>query len=242
MSLPLQLHYDRHSDGKDSMTRSYGGGPDRPPRDRDKQPELRESEPDFDSRLDSRLSRYEADEDTRVQAVRVDFGKRLVALIIDVGAIYLGASVVNLIPFAGGIVTQNLVTVLLLLTRDYFFEGRGLGKNLMGLQVVDVKTGFPCSFVQAVRRNIVILGPLLLFSVIVILVNIIDSFVHMPGNVHEAIYQVVNTIGALWPLVIIPYEAYRVYSRADGRRFGDTFAGTAVVEAPMDFSKPVPRQ
>ena len=224
------------------MTRSYGGGPDRPPRDKQRQPELRESESDFDSRLDSRLSRYQSDEDTKVQAVRVDFGKRLVAMIIDVAAIYLGSSVVNLIPFAGGFLTQNLVAVLLLLTRDYFFEGRGLGKNLMGLQVVDVKTGLPCSFIQAVRRNIIVLGPLLAFYLIVLVVNVIDNFLHMPSNLHEAIYQVINTIGTLYTLVVIPYEAYRVYSRADGRRFGDNFAGTAVVEAPMDFSTPVPRQ
>jgi uncharacterized RDD family membrane protein YckC len=221
------------------MTRSYGGGPDRP--HRDKKPDLRESEDDFDSRLDSRLSRYQADEDVKVQPVRVDFGKRLVAMIIDVAAAYVLSSVVAVIPFAG-MITQNLVVALILLVRDYFFEGRGLGKNLMGLQVVDVKTGLPCTLSQAIRRNVVILGPLIVFSLVVIVINMLDTFLKMPTNVRDGIYQVINGIGTLYTLVVIPYEAYRVYSRADGRRFGDTFAGTALVEAPMDFSKPLPRQ
>lgn len=222
------------------MTRSYGGGPDRP--HREKQPELRESHADFDSRLDSRLSRYQSDEDVKVQAVRVDFGKRLVALIIDVGAAYVVSSAVALIPFAGGMLTQNLILALILLVRDYFFEGRGIGKNLMGLQVVDVKTGLPCSLFQAIKRNAVIFGPLIVFSLLAMALNLTESFLRLPGNLHDAIYQVINAIGQIYTLIVIPYEAYRVYSRADGRRFGDSFAGTALVEAPMDFSKPLPRQ
>jgi uncharacterized RDD family membrane protein YckC len=222
------------------MTRSYGGGPDRP--HREKKPDLREGEPDFDSRLDSRLSRYSADEDTKVQAVRVDFGKRLVAMIIDLGAFYMIAQVVNVIPLVANFISSNLVLVMLLLTRDFFFQGRGLGKNLMGLQVVDVKTGLPCSMFQALQRNVVILGPLLVLFIVVTVLNVVNAFFNLSGSVNSMIYQVIYSIGTIYTVVVIPYEAYRVYSRADGRRFGDTFAGTAVVEAPMDFSSPLPRR
>lgn len=221
------------------MTRSYGGGPDRPPRD--KQPELREGMSDFDRKLDS-LSRYRGDDDLKVQAVRVDFGKRLVAMIIDVGAAYLASSAVNLIPFFGTFVTANLVMVLALLTRDYFFEGRGIGKNLMGLQVVDVKTGMPCSIAQAIKRNLILFGPLLVLFCVAFAMQILNAILHMPWIINESVYQVINAVGTVYTLAVIPYEAYRVYSRADGRRFGDQFAGTAIVEAPMDFSTPVPRQ
>lgn len=221
------------------MTRSYGGGPDRPPKD--KQPDLREGSPDFESRLDS-LSRYRADEETKVQSVRVDFGKRLVAMIIDVFAAYLVSSLVSLIPFAGIFVTANLIMVLALVFRDFFFEGRGVGKNLMGLQVVDVKTGMPCTFMQAGKRNIVIFGPLLVFFLVAVVTQLGSSLLHLPSSVVDIVFQIINTAGMLYIVVAIPYEAYRVYSRADGRRFGDQFAGTAVVEAPMDFSKPMPRQ
>lgn len=222
------------------MTRSYGGGPDRP--HRDKEPELREDAPDFDNRLDS-LARYRGGgDDTKVQAVRVDFGKRLVAIIIDVAAAYVISMLVNLIPFSGVLAASHLVMVLALLLRDYFFEGRGIGKNLMGLQVVDVKTGMPCTLMQAAKRNIVLYGPPLILFTVALVMGIVNSFVRLPEAISGGIYNVISTVGMLYVIAAIPYEAYRVYSRADGRRFGDQFAGTAVVEAPMDFSTPVPRQ
>lgn len=221
------------------MTRSYGGGPDRPPRD--KQPELREDMSDLDSRLD-RLSRYRSDEEIKVQAVRVDFGKRLVAMIIDIAAAFILSSAINFIPFAAKFVTANLLLVILLTVRDYFFEGRGIGKNLMGLQVVDVKTGLPCSLGQALKRNLVLYGPVMVLFVAALIVGIINTFVSLPPWLHSGVFEIINTAGMLYIFAVIPYEAYRVYSRPDGRRFGDQFAGTAIVEAPMDFSTPVPRQ
>jgi uncharacterized RDD family membrane protein YckC len=225
------------------MTRSYGGGPDK---QKETEPELREAAtPDWERKLDS-LSRYSEDSETTVKAVRVDFGKRLVAIIIDMFAAYLIAQVFGLIPLLNVIVPSYLVLVLVLLIRDYFFEGRGLGKNLMGLQVVDVMTGYPCSLVQSIKRNIILLGPLLVLYIITLVLQIVGAFFHqfldVVGPALVTFLQVVNSISSIYVLLVVPYEAYRVYSRADGRRFGDQFAGTAVIEAPMDFSKPLPRQ
>ena len=232
------------------MTRSYGGGPEQ---QRDKEPELREQEPelreenppDWQRKLDG-LGRYSEETETTVKAERVDFGKRLVAIIIDMFAAYLIAQVFGLIPLLNVLVPTYLVLVLILIVRDYFFEGRGLGKNLMGLQVVDVMTGQPCGFVQSVKRNIILLGPLVLLYIITLILQTVNTFFHqyidVVGQVLGAVLQVVNGICSIYVIVVVPYEAYRVYSRADGRRFGDQFAGTAVIEAPMDFNKPLPRQ
>lgn len=224
---------------KDNMTRSFGGGPDRPRQD--KKPEPRDDQPGFESRLDS-FAKYGADEETTVQPVRVDFSKRLVAGMIDMAAAYVISMAINLVPFANVFVTSNLVMVLVLLVRDYFFEGRGVGKNCMGLQVVDIKTGLQCSLLQAVKRNIVLFGPLIILFVMALIMHIMTSLLHLPEAVDAAVFEVINTIGMIYTIIVIPYEAYRVYSRADGRRFGDQFAGTAVIEAHTDFSKPVARQ
>ena len=222
------------------MTRSYGGGG--PERQKDKEPKLRESEGGWQRKLDS-LSRYSSTEETSVQAVRVDFGKRLVALILDIFAAYIVAAALGMVPLINVFVTTQLAMILVLLIRDYFFEGRGIGKNLMGLQVVDVMSGLPCSFLQSIKRNIIVLGPLLALYIIMLFIHVINVVARESAAlISDLVIQIINTVGALYTVVVIPYEAYRVYNQADGRRFGDQFAGTAVIEAPMDFSKPLPRQ
>src|SRR5271168_5257932 len=45
-----------------------------------------------------------------------------------------GAAVV---PFMRNFLSLQLVMGVVFLSRDFFFEGRGFGKNLMGFQVVD---------------------------------------------------------------------------------------------------------
>jgi uncharacterized RDD family membrane protein YckC len=222
------------------MTRSYGGGPER---QRNKEPELRESpEGGWERKLDM-LSRYSPDEDTVIQPVRVDFGKRLVAGIIDLFGAYLVGLVVALIPIVNDFVTPQLSMTLVLLVRDWFFEGRALGKNLMGLQVVDIKTGAPCGLLQSIKRNVVLLAAPLALYFIMGIIRVVAAF-HIPGmpTVSAALLQIINTIGFLYVVIVIPYEAVRAYNREDGRRFGDLFAGTALVEAPMDFSSLLPKR
>ena len=217
------------------MTRSVGGGgPEWEPRD--KEPELREDSPEWERKLDG-LSRYSKNAQTAITPVRVDAGRRLVAAIIDIAAANVIAVVIGMLPFINVFLPYQLIMVLFLLVRDFFFAGRGIGKNLMGLQVVDVMTGAPCSIVQSIQRNIIILGPILALFVLVSILK----FVPIPAITDTAM-NIINLVGTIYTLAVIPYEVYRVYARADGLRFGDQLAGTALVEAPMDFSKPVPRQ
>jgi uncharacterized RDD family membrane protein YckC len=255
------------------------GGSDwqRPPkrpelRNREPRPELRQSEPEpelFESEPESdigesadtgwetrlnRLSRYSAQEQ-QIDAVRVDFGRRLVSLMLDMVAAYMLSAFLSVLPFINAFVTTTLVLTVVMLVRDYFFAGRGVGKNLMGLQVVDVRSGHPCSLIQSVKRNVIILGPLLVMQVIMFVLRITNSFTSGPvtddamghaigflRSISDALPGLVNLLGGIYVMAVLPYEAYRVYNRADGRRFGDVFAGTAVIDAPMDFSSPLPRQ
>lgn len=177
------------------------------------------------------------DREAQVKPVRIELGKRAVALIIDFAAVYIIGAFVALVPFLSWFLPLQLTMALLWLSRDYFFEGRGLGKNLMGLQVVDVVSGLPCSLAQSFQRNIVLLAPLVVVQVIDLLLR----FVPIPW-LNQAVVNLVTVVGMIYCAVVIPLEAYRAYSRADGLRIGDEIAGTALIEAAMDFSKPLPRQ
>jgi len=127
--------------------------------------------------------------------------------------------------------------ILAFLGRDFLFEGRGVGKNLMGLQVVDLGNGQPCNLLQSVERNIVLVAP----YVVLTLFDSVLRFVPIPW-VTEGVKGIINVVGMIYCAVVIPIEAYRVYNREDGLRIGDDIAGTGLVEAPMDFSRILPRQ
>jgi uncharacterized RDD family membrane protein YckC len=160
--------------------------------------------------------------------------KRAVAFLFDVIACYAIAVCVMLIPFVSKFLNVNLVLSLLLLVRDFFFDGRGVGKNLMGLQVVDATTGAPCSLKQSLIRNAILFCPYVLFQLLTMIVKCIPSAAFI-----DAITNVLNLIGAVYVTIVIPLEVYRVYSRDDGLRLGDQFAGTELVEADMNFSNPL---
>jgi uncharacterized RDD family membrane protein YckC len=181
------------------------------------------------------LSKYPTHQETLVKPVRIDPAKRAVALLIDIFISYVLGIIVTIIPFINTFIHAQLVMVLFLLVRDYFFHGRGIGKNLMGLQTVDVMSGQAASLAQSIKRNIVILGPVLLLYLANSIVRIISSFTPIP-QVSETISSLITAIGTIYTIIVIPIEAYRVCTRADGLRLGDKFAGVAVVESQMDFS------
>ena len=169
-------------------------------------------------------------------AVRPEFGKRTVALVIDFAACYFLSAAISMVPFISAFLPLQFTMVMLLLSRDFFFDGRGIGKNLMGLQVIDAASGQPASLVQSIVRNSVLLAPFLVLQVL----QLVLKFVPVP-MLTEAIVNLVTLVGMVYSAVVIPLEAYRVYSNPSGSRFGDDFAGTGIVEAPMDFSRPLPR-
>ncbi|MDX1989849.1 MAG: hypothetical protein SFV17_24370 [Candidatus Obscuribacter sp.] len=183
----------------------------------------------FNSYVDSKMA------DATVQPVKVEPGRRLIALGIDFGAAFLVAIVAGFIPFQH-ILTQGLVIPVVMCVRDFLFGGRGIGKNFMGLRVVDMRTGQAPSLVQVLTRNAIYLGPLVLLQLVEPLLHLITV-----NAILITLKGAINGIVSLYVLVIVPYEAYRSYSRGDSMRLGDALAGTCLVDADMNFTEMLPR-
>ena len=125
--------------------------------------------------------------------------KRIVAYVIDsilAGAVSVVLLVVVMVAFwvvtMIGALAQSPLIILLssigmfvavfillipmvvyVLIRDGLFGGRSIGKKLMGLRVVNVKSNKPCSIKDSVLRNITLLVPVLGF--IEMLMPLVDA-------------------------------------------------------------------
>lgn len=172
-----------------------------------------------------------------VEPIKIEPGRRLMALGIDFGAAFLLSMVLVTIPLLGRFITQQLVILAVMLGRDYLFEGRGIGKNLMGLKVVDMASGERPGIKQVLIRNGIYLGPLLLIQI----VDYIVMFVPLP-EITSFAKQAVNLLASLYVLVIVPVEAYRSYQSKDSMRLGDALAGTCLLETDMNFNNLLPKK
>jgi len=164
--------------------------------------------------------------------------KRGIALMIDVIGAFVFSLValaiiwiVNMLVPVAKILTQQTVIMLFMICRDFFFQGRGLGKNLMGLQVVDASTGKRPTLMQSIKRNI-------LFFVPLIFMGLLEVIKFLPlGNVSAFIFHAFQLFCTVYVIVYIPAELWLTAKQADGRRIGDKLANTCVSESSMDFSK-----
>jgi len=123
---------------------------------------------------------------------------RTVAKILDFIII---AAAVEIVPKAG-----FFAGLVYLLIGDGLFDGRSLGKKLIGLRVVSVDTNTPCTFRDSILRNS-ILGIGLIF------------------------YKI-PWFGWILTAVIAVLEFIILLGSRDGMRFGDEIAKTAVIEGP----------
>ena len=92
-----------------------------------------------------------------------------------------------------------------ILLGDGFFDGRSLGKKLLKLKVVSLENNGPCTFRESILRN--------------------STFAVGLG------LTVLPLIGWLFLLGIIILEFILVLGSTDGRRLGDEFANTMVIES-----------
>jgi hypothetical protein len=218
------------------MSSSYRGQPE--PGENDAAQPFADAEfeetltPPVGQRFES-LSKRQSQTGLTSEPAQVDVGKRLVASLLDVLVGYFLELIVNCIPLVNVFVHDQLPLVAFLIIRDALFNGRGIGKNLMGLQVVDRLSGRPASFRQSITRNLVVFGPYLVLYV----VNSLLRFA--PPEAFTLVSSIVTGLGGAYMLAVLPYEAWRVYSRTDGMRWGDQIAGTTIVPADMDFSNPL---
>jgi len=160
----------------------------------------------------------------------------LVALFIDVIACYLISILisilVSIIPLLPNLLPQPIILIVLFMSRDYFFEGRGLGKNLMGLKVVDALSGRPITLRQSILRNITLTAPLLVMEIAGML----------PGAIFPSLVRdILNILETLYSLIFLPLESYRAFSREDSLRLGDQLAKTKIIQTQTSFDQFVPK-
>ncbi len=91
-----------------------------------------------------------------------------------------------------------------LLISDGLFDGRSIGKLLIGLRVVSITNNEPCSMKESIMRNAPLSAGLLLFK--------------LPW------------IGWIFMVVIAAVEFLILLGSKNGMRLGDEFARTTVVE------------
>lgn len=121
---------------------------------------------------------------------------RAAARILD---LILIAAVIEVIPRAG-----FLAGLAYLLLGDGLFDGRSLGKKVIGLKVVSISTFEPCTFRASLLRNSTLgLGYLL---------------------------GLIPWIGWIVFPVIAAIEFILILGNTEGRRLGDEIAGTIVIE------------
>ena len=92
-----------------------------------------------------------------------------------------------------------------LLLGDGLFDGRSVGKKLIKLRVVSTVTGGPCTFRDSILRNSTLAVGYILW--------------------------IVPWIGWIFILSIAALEYILILGSRDGKRLGDEFAKTVVLEA-----------
>lgn len=125
----------------------------------------------------------------------------------------------------GSAVTElplSVVACLFMLARDFPFEGRGFGKNLLGLRTVDARTGEKPSFCQSIIRNSVLLGPFLLYQLVLGLHKTVWA-----GQTTDLL-MLVKGICLLAGSLLLLLEGLSLH-RGRGLRIADKLAGTKVV-------------
>jgi uncharacterized RDD family membrane protein YckC len=127
-----------------------------------------------------------------------------------------------------------VVTVVVFLTRDFFFEGRGVGKNLLGLQVLDAKNGNPASLKQSIVRNSVLMGHYLIYQFAVLIAFLLP----LPGS--ETFIPCVKYAALTVGTILLVVEGYLMH-KGRGLRIADRLAGTIVVKANPQFRNPFSR-
>ncbi len=144
---------------------------------------------------------------------KADPGKRVIAFLID-GVL---AGIVSAIPVVGG-----LIGALYMLLRDALpveaLDHKSVGKKLVGLAVVpEGNPGARIGYVVSAKRNWMwAIGPVLA----------IPAHIPFIGLLLIPIYAILSL--ALFVLAVV--ETLKIFNDPQGKRIGDTMAGTMVIE------------
>lgn len=168
------------------------------------------------------------------QMARVPASKRGVAFLCDVVIIFVASILITtvmhmidlVVPLLTRYISQVLVACLLLLIRDYFNSGRGFGKMFMGIEVVDYDTWEKPSLLQSIKRNIFLFAPVIVAELVQIVLFLLPK-----GVWGSWITITLSVLGGIYVFVILPLE-FVIYNKSEeGRRLGDIFANTIVIES-----------
>jgi len=166
----------------------------------------------------------------------VEPSKRIIALLIDLVACYilsiLISIVVSLIPFLPNLLPQPIILIVLFISRDYFFGGRGIGKNLMGLRVVDSFSGKVATLHQLFLRNITLVAPLIVIG----LADMVPA-AFLPSWIRD----IIDILAKIYSIVFLPLESYRAFTREDSLRIGDQLAQTKIIQTQTSSDQFVPK-
>lgn len=109
------------------------------------------------------------------------------------------AAAAEIIPRAG-----FFAGLAYLFISDGLFEGRSLGKQLIGLRVISTTTGKICSVKDSILRNLVLCIGVLLWKI--------------------------PLVGWIFMVLILAFEFIMLLGSKEGMRLGDEIAKTTVIE------------
>lgn len=139
-----------------------------------------------------------------VEYVKTGILNRIISRGIDliiVGALY------EMVPRAG-----FFAGLAYLLIADALFDGRSIGKKLIGLRVVLMDSGDICGYKESILRNSIFAIGLLLFSLL------------------RGIPLLGWFLSVIIPVIILSVEGLILLGSENGMRFGDEMAKTRVIE------------
>ena len=153
---------------------------------------------------------------------KADNTKRIVAALIDgiiAGFLYttLSFTIGLAIPFIGGLLA-GLVGAAYIGFKDAIpiagLDGASPGKKLFKLKAV-TNTGGNCDYETSFKRNLPFVAPYLLFAILGLI---------------PVLGAIVSLFLSPLPLIIYIVELVFVLNKPLGKRWGDNFAGTQVIE------------
>jgi len=137
--------------------------------------------------------------------VKAKILNRVIARSIDL--LIVGA-LLEVIPVAG-----YFAGLLYILIADGLFEGRSIGKKIIGLKVLHLDTSAVCSYKESIIRNAPLAVGFLLYGVL--------RFIPFLGW----------ALSAVVTILIMSLEGLIIIGNDKGMRFGDEIAKTMVVDA-----------
>ncbi len=134
---------------------------------------------------------------------KADVSKRLIAFLIDI-AVYVVIWVLLFFWLRLGDYLTGLVAGLYIVFRDGLFNGQSIGKKLMQLRVVLPELDAAANFQVSAKRN---------------------AILYIPN-----LFRFAPFLGGILGLLIVAFELYFIFIDERGKRWGDRFAETQVVE------------